>query len=71
MAELYRRVDGRRRERGLSWRRLAAELGLSASTLVRMGGGGAPDADALVTLLVWLDLDAGITGLVLPTGGQS
>jgi transcriptional regulator with XRE-family HTH domain len=55
--ELYRRLDIQRRERGLLWRDLAAEVDVSPSTFSRMHDGNRPDADALVTLLVWLDLD--------------
>lgn len=67
-AELHRRVDVRRRERGLSWRRLAAELDVSASTFSRMEAGYAPDAHALVSMLVWLDLDTDIVWLIRPGG---
>lgn len=55
--ELYRRLDTQRRERGLLWRDLAAEVDVSPSTFSRMHDGNRPDADALVTLLTWLDLD--------------
>jgi hypothetical protein len=39
-------------------RAVAAETGLSPSTLTRLGQGQKPDADALVTLLAWLNADA-------------
>lgn len=55
--ELYRWLDTKRRAGGLSWRQLAAQLGLSSSTMTRLGQGYRPDADALVTLLAWLDID--------------
>ncbi|MGW9371153.1 helix-turn-helix domain-containing protein [Streptomyces xanthophaeus] len=55
--ELYRWLDTKRRADDMSWRRLAAQLGLSSSTLTRLGQGHRPDADALVTLMAWLDID--------------
>lgn len=57
VAELYSRLDTQRRDRGLLWRDLATEVDVSPSTLSRMHDGNRPDADALVSLLVRLDLD--------------
>jgi transcriptional regulator with XRE-family HTH domain len=64
--ELYRRLDRRRTERGLSWRQVAAQLDISASTISRMTSGKRPDADALITFIVWLDLDTDIALMVQP-----
>ncbi|MFD7016078.1 helix-turn-helix domain-containing protein [Streptomyces sp. NPDC059928] len=64
--ELRRRLDAARQERGLSWRQLADQLDISASTFSRMASGKCPDADALVTLLVWLDLDTDLAILIKP-----
>lgn len=64
--ELYRRMDVKRREQGLDWKRLAGRLDVSASTFSRMAAGNRPDADALVTILVWLDLDTDIAIIVKP-----
>jgi transcriptional regulator with XRE-family HTH domain len=55
--ELYRRLDARRSELGLMWRDLARIVDVSPSTFSRIADGNRPDADALVSLLVWLDLD--------------
>lgn len=55
--ELYRWLDTKRRAGGLSWRQLAAQLGLASSTMTRLSQGYRPDADALVTLMTWLDID--------------
>lgn len=55
--ELYRRLDTQRQQRGLHWRDIAALVDVSPSTFSRLADGNRPDADALVTLLVWLDLD--------------
>jgi transcriptional regulator with XRE-family HTH domain len=46
------------RHRGISNRVVAAETGLSASTITRLSQGQKPDADGLVTLLAWLKADA-------------
>lgn len=64
--ELHRRLDARRSERALTWRQLADAVGISPSTLTRLGDGKRPDADALVSLLVWLDLDADICLIIKP-----
>jgi transcriptional regulator with XRE-family HTH domain len=45
------------RHRNLSMRAVAAETGLSASTLTRLSQGQKPDADGLVTLLSWLGIE--------------
>jgi transcriptional regulator with XRE-family HTH domain len=66
--ELRRRLDARRRERGLSWRDLAETVDVSPSTFSRLADGRRPDADALVSLLVWLDLDTDIAYLIRPRG---
>lgn len=64
--EFRRRLDARRQERGLTWRQLAEQVDVSPSTFSRLADGNRPDADALVTLLVWLDLDTDICMLVKP-----
>lgn len=51
---LYGALDVVRCHKGISWRDLAGEVGLSPSTLTRLGQGTCPDADALVSLLAWL-----------------
>lgn len=64
--ELLRRLDTRRQERSLSWRALGREVDVAPSVFSRMTDDKRPDADALVTLLVWLDLDTDIAYLVKP-----
>ena len=64
--ELRRRLDMRRQEQGLTWRDLAEITGLSASTFSRLADDKRPDADALVTLLVWLDLDTDVALIIKP-----
>lgn len=45
-------------ERGVSWRQLAAEIGVSPSLLSRLGQGLRPDADGFATLVSWLGVPA-------------
>lgn len=64
--ELRRRLDAQRLERGLTWRQLADLVDVSPSTFSRLADDKRPDADALVTLLVWLDLDTDIALMIKP-----
>jgi transcriptional regulator with XRE-family HTH domain len=64
--EFRRRLDFRRQERGLTWRQLAEQVDVSPSTFSRLADGKRPDADALITLLVWLDLDTDIAIMIKP-----
>jgi hypothetical protein len=66
VAALWQRMDEQRAKRGALWRDIAAELGISASTLTRMGQGKRPDADALVTIFVWLDMDTDVVYVIKP-----
>jgi transcriptional regulator with XRE-family HTH domain len=54
------------RHRGISMRVVAAETGLSPSSLTRLAGGQKPDADGLVTLLAWLKADAAAFAIPRP-----
>ena len=58
VAALAAAVETVSRHRKISLRTVAAETGLSPSTLTRISQGQKPDADALVTLLAWLNADA-------------
>lgn len=57
VAALYATLDRKRRDEVSSWRELAHQLELSPSTFTRMAQGARPDADALATLIRWLNLD--------------
>jgi len=61
---LHRRLDTRRRELGLSWRGVAQQTGLAPATFTRITKGYSLEADALVTLLVWLNPDTDIAALI-------
>lgn len=54
----YSALDGVRRARELNWKQVAAESGVSASTLTRMAQGARPDVDGLAALVAWSGLDA-------------
>ena len=60
-AMLCRAVTTVARYRRMPMRDVAAETGLSPSTLTRLSQGRKPDADGLITLLMWLDADDVIT----------
>jgi transcriptional regulator with XRE-family HTH domain len=58
---LYAALDAARRskEKGdLSWRQLAAEVGVSPSTMTRLANGHRPDVDAFAALVRWLGVPA-------------
>lgn len=52
-------LDSTRAARGMTWKDVAGESGVSASTLTRMAQGKHPDVDGLAALLAWSGLDAG------------
>ncbi|MTD58470.1 helix-turn-helix domain-containing protein [Amycolatopsis pithecellobii] len=64
---LYAALDAERTARRLSWRQLAAEAGVSASLVSRMGNGHRPDLDGFIALVQWLGLPAE-TFMVWPEG---
>lgn len=64
--ELHRRLDTERRSLGLSWRGVGRQTGLPPSTFSRISKGRSIEADALVSLLVWLNLDDGLAAIIEP-----
>ena len=54
----YAALDAERASRGLTWRKVSIEAGVSASTLTRMSQGKRPDVDSLSLLCRWAGLDA-------------
>jgi transcriptional regulator with XRE-family HTH domain len=52
----YEALDGQRQGRKLNWKQVAAESGVSASTLTRMAQGKRPDVDSLAALAAWSGL---------------
>ena len=55
----YAALDSQRRAKRLSWKAVAAEAGVSASTLTRMAQGRRPDVDGLAALASWAHLEPG------------
>lgn len=55
---LYAALDATRQRKDLSWRQLAKELGVSASTISRMAQGLKPDVTAFASMTTWLQLPA-------------
>ena len=51
-------LDAARRSRQITWKQVAAESGVSASTLTRMAQGRRPDVDGLAALAAWSGLRA-------------
>ncbi|WP_371781777.1 helix-turn-helix domain-containing protein [Streptosporangium subroseum] len=51
---LHAALDAQRERRGLSWRQLAKEVGVSPSTMTRLAQGQRPDVDAFAALVHWL-----------------
>jgi transcriptional regulator with XRE-family HTH domain len=55
---LHAALDKAREAKGLSWRQLAKEIGVSASTVSRMANDLKPDVTAFATMTTWLNLPA-------------
>ncbi len=51
-------LDSQRLAMGMTWKGVAVESGVSASTLTRMAQGKRPDVDGLAALLKWSGLQA-------------
>jgi transcriptional regulator with XRE-family HTH domain len=49
----YSALDAERQSRRLTWKKVAEQSGVSASTLTRMAQGRRPDVDSLSALLNW------------------
>ena len=53
---LHAAMDGQRRSRRLTWKDVATESGVSASTLTRLSQGRQPDVNSLAALTAWLGM---------------
>lgn len=51
---LYAALDNQRTARGLSWKQVAAEVGVSPSTLTRTRRGGRMEVDGMLAMVSWL-----------------
>lgn len=56
--KLRRLLNMHREAYGMSWREVAAEADVPASTLTRLKQGKKPDVDAFARLVFWLQLPA-------------
>lgn len=54
----YAALDAVRGERKLTWRKVAEQSGVSASSLTRISQGKRPDVDGLASLCAWAGLSA-------------
>ena len=55
---LHAALDSERRSRRLTWKNVATESGISASTLTRLSQGRQPDVNSLAALTCWLGMSA-------------
>ncbi|GAW51698.1 MULTISPECIES: hypothetical protein [unclassified Nocardioides] len=55
---LHAALDKAREDADLSWRGLAKEIGVNASTISRMQQGLKPDVNAFAAMTTWLRMDA-------------
>lgn len=55
---LHDALDKARENKGLSWRQLAKEIGVSASTISRMANNLKPDVTAFAAMTTWLKMAA-------------
>ena len=58
VAALHAALDSERRSRRLTWKDVAAQSGVSASTLTRLSQGRQPDVNSLTALTAWLGMPA-------------
>jgi len=58
IAGFHAALDAQRVARGLNWKDVSEQSGVSASTLTRMSQGRRPGVDGLALLLAWSGLDA-------------
>ena len=58
VAALHAALDSERRSRQITWKDVAAQSGVSASTLTRLSQGRQPDVNSLASLTAWLGIAA-------------
>ncbi len=51
---LYEALDAQRKSRDLSWREVAAEMGVSVATISRTQHGGRMEVDGMLAMVAWL-----------------
>jgi transcriptional regulator with XRE-family HTH domain len=58
VSALHGALDAERIARGMTWKDVSAQSGVSASTLTRLSQGRRPDVDSLSNLVGWLGISA-------------
>ena len=58
LGKFHAALNAQREAKGLNWKEVAQQSGVSSSTLTRMSQGKRPDVDGLALLLAWSGLDA-------------
>ena len=58
VAALHAALDSQRRSRHLTWKDVAEESAVSASTLTRLSQGRQPDVNSLAALTAWVGISA-------------
>jgi transcriptional regulator with XRE-family HTH domain len=56
-SSLFNALDAARNARGLQWKHVAEQTGVSASTLTRIAQGKRPDVDGFAAITAWLGND--------------
>jgi transcriptional regulator with XRE-family HTH domain len=51
---LYEALDRRRTERAMTWAKVAAEMGVSVTTIARTRTGGRMEVDGMLAMVRWL-----------------
>jgi len=52
--DLYKALDEKRRELGMTWAQVAAEIGVSTTTITRTRTGGRMEVDGMLAMVNWL-----------------
>ena len=53
---LHAALDAKREARGVTWKQIAEETGVSVSTITRTKQGGRMEVDGVLALVGWLDV---------------
>ena len=51
---LYVTLDKQRAERGMTWKQVAAEIGVATTTITRTKTGGRLEVDGMLAMVAWL-----------------
>ena len=51
---LYNALDKKRQEKNMTWKQVAAEIGVAESTIARTRQGGRMEVDGMLAMVSWL-----------------